>query len=219
VLRACGKRMMVAAAGGAALVLIAAGCAGVMPSRKTPAFAQIPLSENSAVYIQIQGDELRSAMSVEGAQTAAPVRAGSEFTLPVPADQLPAGVATIKASLLLTQFQSGANAAIAGQLTVSWTDDRKAEWQYVSQFSVPAGGCWEGAPIIKLPNPADVKASLEATPGTGKLSVGLRLTADGAALADVRKDGQPVQVQMIVADASGAVIASKVGTLADFGFS
>jgi hypothetical protein len=35
----------------------------------------------------------------------------------------------------------------------------------------------------------------------------------------IRKDGQPVQVTMTVADASGAVTASKVGTLADFGFS
>ncbi len=51
------------------------------------------------------------------------------------------------------------------------------------------------------------------------LRVGLRLTLYGAALTDVRKDGKPVQAQMVVADASGAEVASKVGTLADFGFS
>jgi hypothetical protein len=38
-------------------------------------------------------------------------------------------------------------------------------------------------------------------------------------LTDVRKDGRPVQVKMIVTDASGAEIASKVGPLSDFGFS
>jgi glycine cleavage system regulatory protein len=78
---------------------------------------------------------------------------------------------------------------------------------------------WDHAQCIKLPDPADVKASLEATPATGKLSIGLRLTLYGAAMADVRKNGKPVQVKMVVADASGAEIASKVGTLADFGFS
>ena len=216
-LRTSGKRMM-AAAGVAALALIGAGCAD-MPSQRRPAFARIVLSANSAVSVQIRGDELRSAMSDAGAQTAAPIQAGTEFMLPVPADQLPAGVTAIKASLYLTQFESGENAAVVGQLTVSRTDDRKAQWQYVSHISVPPGPNWDHAQSIKLPNPADATASLEVTPGAGNMSIGLRLHADGAALTDVLKDGKPVQVQMVVADASGAVVASKAGTLADFGFS
>ncbi len=144
------KRLIVAAACAAALSLIGAGCAGVQTS-KAPAFARIALSENSAVSIQIQGDQLRAAMSDAEAQAAAPVKAGPEFTLPVPADQLPAGVTAIKASLSLTQYQSGANAAIVGHLTVCRTDAEKAEWKYVSQLSVPAGPNWDHAQTSSCP--------------------------------------------------------------------
>ena len=216
-LRACGRRL-IAAAGVAALTLIGAGCAGVQTA-PAPAFARIVLPGNSAVSILIQGGEVRAAMSDEAAQAAAPVQAGHEFALPVPADQLPAGVTAIKASVLVTQYQSGANAAVVGHITLCRTDDQKAEWKYVSQISVPPGPNWDHAQSIKLPDPADAKASLEATPAEGALYVGLRLTLYGAALTEVRKDGKPVQVQMVVADASGTEMASKVGTLADFGFS
>ena len=166
-----------------------------MQTSKAPAFARIAVSEKSAVYIQIQGDQLRAAMSVEGLQAAAPVkmreRHEPRFTLPVPADQLPAGVTAIKASLALTQYQSGANAAhlsaisrSAGRMT------EKAEWQYVSQLSVPAGPNWENAPSIKLPEPANVKASLEATPATGKLALGLQ-THTLRRRAERRAQGRP----------------------------
>ena len=223
-LRTCGKGMMVAVAGVAALVLVGAGCT-IEQTSQTPAFARIAVSEKSVVYVQIQGDELRAATSAAELQTAAPVKAGSEFTLPLPADQLPAGVTAIKARLGLQQYQvrnsegPALTRFISGQLTVCRTDDQKVEWQYVSQCGVQAFADVVKARSLELPDPDKVKATLEINPASGKLAIGLRLTADGAALTDVRKDGRPVQVKMVVADASGAEIASKVGALADFGFS
>jgi hypothetical protein len=202
-----------------------------LAAAQQPVFARIIVSEKSVVYLEIQAGELRAAMSVEGLQTATPVkmRASSarliefpEFTLPVPADQLPAGVAPIKASLSWTRFWRGTSSVaapcISGQLTVCRTDDRKAEWQYVSEVGVEAGADAEKAPSIKLPNLDNVKADLQAVPSKGRLAIGLRIIAGDAEMT-IRKDGQPVQVTMTVADASGAVTASKVGTLADFGFS
>jgi hypothetical protein len=231
--RTCGKRWVVAAAVAAALAWLGAGRADAQQA----AFARITVSEKSVVYIRIQGGELRAAMSAEGLQTAAPVKmsAGStreiafpEFTLPVPADQLPAGAAPIKASLKWTRTWMPAldNAAaqvscvmIEGQFTVSRTDAQKVEWQYVSGRGVLAGVKAENAPSIVLPVVDDVKAVISTEPSQGRLGVGLRLSAGGDELADVRKDGQPVQAKVVIADASGAEIASKVGTLADFGFS
>jgi len=139
----------------------------------------------------------------------------------------PAGVTAIKANLVLMQAPTSAAAAptpyiygqLTGQLTVSRTDDQKAEWQYVSQVGVWAWSEAEKSPSIKVPNPDNVKASLDAKPSRGMLAIGLRIGTPFAILTDVRKDGQPVQVKMVVTDASGAEIASKVGPLSDFGFS
>ncbi len=220
--RSCRRTRSVAVAGIAALFLIGAGRTSAQISQGT-AFARLAVSEKSVVYVQIQGGEVRAAMSVEGLQTAEPVNTHTEFALPIPADQLPAGVTAIKANLALMQVQTGASAAllpyIRGTFKVSRTDDRKAEWQYVSAGGGLAGANAEKAPSIKLPNPDKLDASLSATVTGEKLAVGLRVTADGAILTDVRKDGHLVVVKMVVADAFGAEIASKVGTLADFGFS
>jgi hypothetical protein len=223
---------MVAMAGIAALMWLGAGLAAAQTSQNTPVFARIVVSEKSVVYIQIDGSELRAAMSVEGLKTAAPLKWSmesvkqfetGEFALPVPADQLPASVTAIKATLwtVLLRPSPGAEYAphIYGPLTVSRTDDQKAVWQYLSRVCVLGGADAEKAPSIKLPSLDDAKAVLQAAPSRGKLAVGLRIMAGGVLLTDVRKDGQPVQVKMIVTDASGAEIASKVGPLSDFGFS
>ena len=227
-LRTCGKRLILAAAGITALMGLGAGVAAAQQA----AFVRIAVSEKSVVYVRIQGGELRAAMSAEGLQTAAPIkmRASStrmiqfpEFTLPVPADQLPAGAAPIKATLMWMRFWTGGSALpvphFYGQLTVCRTDDRKTQWQYVSQVDVEAGASAEKAPSIKLPTMDNAKAVLQAVPSKGRLAIGLGISDGDATVADVRKDGQPVQVKMVVADASGAEVASKVGALSDFGFS
>ncbi|MGD1000893.1 MAG: hypothetical protein ABSA67_09375 [Candidatus Brocadiia bacterium] len=221
-LRSCGKRLIVAVAGVAALMWVGAGCTSAQVSQG-PAFARLALSEKSAVCIRIQGGEVRAAMSAEGLQTAEPVKTHTEFTLPIPADQLPAGVTAIKANLALMQIQTAASAALApyinGTFRIFRADDQKAEWQFVSAGGGLAGANAEKAPSIKLPDPDKLDASLSATVTGEKLAVGLRVTAGGATLTDVRKDGHLAVVKMVVADASGVEIASKVGTLADFGFS
>jgi hypothetical protein len=226
-LRACGKRRIVATACFAALAWLGGGRAAA----QAPAFARIAVSEKSVVYVQIQRGELRAAMSAQGLQTAAPVKMHwsstslirfPEFTLPVPADQLTAGVTAIKAILNWTRTwttQATPCIMIDGLLMVSRTDGRKAKWQYVSQVEVEAGASAEKAPSINLPAMDDAKVVLSAAPVQGRLGVGVRLTAGGAELTEVRKDGQPVQVKVVVADASGAEVASKTGPLTDFGFS
>jgi hypothetical protein len=231
--RTCGKRWVVAAAGVAALAWLGAG----RTDAQQAAFARITVSEKSVVYIRIQGGELRAAMSAEGLQTAAPVKmsmsstrviAFPEFTLPVPADQLPAGVKAIKATLSWERAWMPAadaraspvsRAMIEGILEVSGTDDQKAEWQYGSVVNVEAAANVEKASSVALPTLDNTKVVLSAEPSEGRLAIGLLLKAAGEVVADVRKDGQPVQAKVVIADASGAEIASKVGTLADFGFS
>ena len=219
-----GKRRFVAAAAAVVLAMIGAGCASEQPAPTTPFFARMNVSEKCVVYFQIQGwDELRAAMSLEGLQAAAPIkihigdgREASErtdFALPIPSDQLPAGITAIKASLALT------TPTLLGELTVCRSDAQKAEWQYVSKVEVAGSAKAENAPSISFPDFGRLRAAIETNPSAGNLGIGLRLTAGGATLADVLKNGQPVQVKMVVADASGAVIASRAGPLADFGFS
>ena len=233
-LRTCGKRLIVAMAAVAAVIGLGAGPDAKQLSQKTPLLAQIVVSEKSVVYIQIQGRELRAAMSVEGLQTAAPVKgrgtdassspyAKYQFTLPVPVDQLPAGITAIKENLTLAgaykNMSSEPEPYIISQLTISRTDDQRAEWQYISNGGAWPGQTWEKAPLIKSPDLDKVKASLEAKLPEGKLTVGLRITAGDAQLTDVHKDGEPVQVKVVVADATGAEVASRVGGMTDFVFS
>jgi len=73
--------------------------------------------------------------------------------------------------------------------------------------------------IIQLPTAEKLTLQVTAVPADGKLGVGVRLMADNKEAGGLSQDGKPVQVQMVVADASGIEKASKVGTLADFGFS
>ncbi len=229
-LRTCGKGLIVAAGvaslGVAALVLIYAGCEDVPTSQNAPVFARIAVSGKSVVYIQIQSGELRAATSVEGLQTAAPVKSFvvnesmfGDVALPVPADQLPAGVTAIKMNLRLVKPWS----YLRGQFTVSRTDFRKAQWQYVSEVGdkplFQAGANAKKAPSIKMADLDNVKAVLATQPSKGRLAVALQIMAGDVRLTDVRKDGQPAQVRMVVTDAAGARIASKVGPLSDFGFS
>jgi len=195
-----------------------------------PVFARIAISNKSIVYIQIKGSELRAAMSVEGLQNPAvrgPLKIreiGSseyvppfEFTLPVPADQLPAGMKAIKASLSIASAQ--AEIFVGGELRTTRTDAHSVEWEYVSRVNTGTSERVKDAPNISLPDLGKPKAILEARTSEGKLALGIRLSAGIAELIDVRKNGHPVQVNMVVTDASGAQVASKVGVLSDFGFS
>jgi hypothetical protein len=224
----------------AALIWIGPASAAAMSeqSSQKPAFARIVVSKKTVVYIQIQGNELRAATSVEGLQSGAPVKSGRgawrspgegpfEFALPVAANQLPASVTAIKGILSRSIF-AGAESPhpefyFFGQLLVSRLDNHGAEWQYAACALVPAGASAAEAPEIELPNLDKIRAILEADPSRGKLAIGLQLiastTTGGTTLTDVLKEGRPAPVKMVVTDASGVEIASKVGTLAEFGFS
>jgi len=249
-LRACGKRPIVAACAAALALIGAGCAgrqtsqkppiyARIAVSEKSAVYIMIqesdkvdvgPGSSRPAPRMAI----LLTATSVEGlgspqaikrmaVLTAAPGSdnwSASEFTLPVPADQLPAGVTAIKAVLLPASSRAAMAHDFSGWLKVCRTDDRKSEWEYALQIGDFTGGTCAGkAPLITLPDLNKVKARLETTSANGKLEIGLRLIAGSATLTEVNKDGKPVQAQMIVADASGAEVASKLGTLADFGFS
>jgi hypothetical protein len=226
---------MVAMAGVAALTLIGADTAG---GQQTPAYVRINVSEKSTVYLEFRGAELRAATSVEGLKTAQPVlmrsvggRPGQfpEITLPIPADQLPTGIVAIRGTFELGSVMHPVAGRMEkktfsyGQIGICRNDEKNAQWQYNVSIQLLTGDVAESTPGIQLPTMLpdldNVKASLETKPSRGKLAIGLRIMAGGATLTDVRKDGQPVQVKMVVADASGAEIASKIGPLSTFGFS
>ena len=99
------KAQSIAMAGIVALALVAAAPADEQLGQKS-AYLRITVSEKSVVYLQAQGLELRAAMSVEGLQSAEPMKMrvfggtaaqAREFALPIPADQLPAGITAVKA--------------------------------------------------------------------------------------------------------------------------
>jgi hypothetical protein len=146
-----------------------------------------------------------------------------EFALPIPADQLPAGISAVKLGLWLNAGPPDPKIPpgpyFFGKLTLCRTDDQKAKWLYVTALGSPAGSDADTAPSVKLPSVDDIKLTVTALPGPGKLAVGVQLSAGSAALPDIRKDGKPVQVSVSVADSAGKTVEQKSGPLADFGFS
>ncbi len=214
-----------------ALALAAAALAEEQPGAKA-ACLRIIVSEKSVIYLQVQGLELRAAMSVEGLQSAEPMKMrlfggtaaqARVFSLPIPADQLPAGVTAIKLGLWLGQAPPSPKSLpglyFTGKLTQCRTDAQKAEWQYVTSIASIAGSDAEKAPAIQLPSLAGLKLTVTAEPSKGNVGVGLALSAGTATLPEIRRDGKPVQASVSVSNAAGKIIAEKTGTLTDFGFS
>jgi hypothetical protein len=128
----------VAMAGIVALALAAVARADET-SGQSAAYLRIAVSEKSFVYLQAQGLELRAATSVAGLQSAEPMKMrvfggtaaqAREFALPVPPDQLPAGISAVKLGLWFGMKPPDPKIPprpyFTGKLTLCRTDDQKA---------------------------------------------------------------------------------------------
>jgi hypothetical protein len=211
--------VIVAIAGIMALTLIGAG---VLDVKQKPGYVRINVSDKSAIYMEFKGAELRAAASVEGLKTAEPVALRAlgnqaarspEFTLPIPADQLPEGISAVKGTF--TRFGN----RIQGQLGICRTDAQKAAWQCDVRVGSEAGENAAAAKPISFPKLEKLALTVTGRPSNGKLGVGVWLAAGNASVSDLSKDGRPVLVQVSVTDAAGNEAGAKKGPLADFGFS
>ncbi|MGO8702849.1 MAG: hypothetical protein ACLQVA_03440 [Candidatus Brocadiia bacterium] len=210
---------IVAIAGILALALIGAGVLDV--TQKT-GYVRINVSDKSAIWLEFKGTELRAAASAEGLKTAEPVALRAlgnqasespEFTLPIPADQLPEGIWAVKGS-----FRRFGN-MVLGQLGICRTDEQKVVWQCDVRVTSSTGDTAVGAGTMQLPGLEKISLNVSAKPSNGKLGVGVHLTASINQVSDVRKYGKPVLVQVSVTDASGNEVGARKGPLTDFGFS
>ncbi|MGD0999592.1 MAG: hypothetical protein ABSA67_02730 [Candidatus Brocadiia bacterium] len=210
---------IVAVAGILALALIGAGVLDV--TQKT-GYVRINVSDKSAVWLEFKGAELRAAASAEGLKTAEPVALrvlanqvaqSSEFSLPIPSDQLPKGISAVKGTF--TRFGN----RVQGQLGICRTDEQKYIWQCDVRIASSTGNTAVAARTMQLPSLDKIALTVSATPSNGKLGVGVRLTAGINQLSGVRKYGKPVLVQVSVTDASGNEVSARKGPLTDFGFS
>ena len=211
--------VIVAIVGIMALTLVGAG---VLSGPLKPGYVRINVSDKSAVCLEFKGAELRAAASAEGLKTAEPVRLvglnsqapqSGEFTLPIPADQLPEGISAIKGT-----FARRGN-RVYSLLGICRTDAQKAVWQCdVGLWSV-VGDQTDAAPSIPLPGLEKLTLAVTGAPSKGSLGVGVNLTAGNSRVTGVRKDGKPVQVQVRVTDAAGKEVGARTGPLTDFGFS
>jgi hypothetical protein len=195
---------------------------GTARAPETPVYVRINVSEKTSVYLEFQGREVRAAMSAEGLTAATPSKPRQEIALPIPADQLPAGITAVKSGLAASQAVTGSwgttPAQVWGYLAVCRTDDRKAEWQCILRVASPAADSADKAPAIQLPDLTKLTLSVAGNPAAGSLGVGIRLLADKTELFDVRKDGKSVDAQITVADASGKQAGSTKEPLAGLGF-
>jgi hypothetical protein len=195
---------------------------GLFSGKQAPGYVRINVSDKSTVYLEFEGAALRAAASVEGLKTAEPValRAvgfqasrSAEFTLPIPADQLPAGISAVTGIFTRT----GNN--VSGQLEIRLTDAQGIVWQCDATVGARLGDRADAGPSIQLPGLEKLVLNVTAGPSNGKLGIGVLLTGSDHRVRDVLRDGKPVPVQVSVTDAAGKEVAARNGPLADFGFS
>jgi hypothetical protein len=210
---------IVAIVGILALALIGAG---VLDVTQKAGYVRINVSDQSAIWLEFKGAELRAAASAEGLKTVDPVALRAlgnqasespEFTLPIPADQLPEGISAVKGS-----FRRFGN-IVQGQLGICRTDEQKVVWQCDVRVASSTGATAVAATTMQMPSLKKIALAVSGAPSNGKLGVGVRLTAGSDQLSGVRKDGKPVLVQVSVTDAAGNEVGARKGPLTDFGFS
>ena len=152
---------IVAIAGILALALIGAGVLDV--TQKT-GYVRINVSDKSAIWLEFKGTELRAAASAEGLKTAEPVALRAlgnqasespEFTLPIPADQLPEGIWAVKGS-----FRRFGN-MVLGQLGICRTDEQKVVWQCDVRVTSSTGDTAVAAGTMQLPGLEKTRADCQ----------------------------------------------------------
>jgi hypothetical protein len=212
--------VLIAIAGIIALTLIGAG---VLAGAPKAGYVRISVSDKSTAFLQLDSAGLRAAMSIGGLRTAEPAKAPAltvglasapEVTLPIPTDQLPAGVTAVKVRLL-----PGPGRSFTGKLALCRTDGQKAVWEYEENIGGMTGARPEEALTFSLPDLNGLKLRVTAVPSRGRVAIGLGLSAGLFALNEIRKDGKAVPVSVSVVDSAAMSLAQKRGTLTDFGFS
>ncbi len=206
----------------AGIMALALAVAGLFSGKQGAGYVRINVSEESAVWLEFDGAALRAAASAEGLKTAEPVplralnfqtsRSG-EFTLPIPADRLPAGISAVKGS-----FTRAMN-SVSGRLGICRTDAQRVVWQCDVGVWSRTGDRADWAPAIPLPSLEKLALVVTGEPSHGKLGIGVRLAAGDHPTSGVLRDGKPVPVQVSVTDAAGREVAARKGPLTDFGFS
>ena len=209
---------------------------------KTPAYVRADFfNSGSSVYFECKNNELRTATTAEGLNTAVPVGAvrtvgGNsadsmvrfpEIALPIPANQFPAGVTAVKATFCLYgvegpdyRINGMPDTYLSGEIGICRTDDQQSEWQYVMQGAMHACDSADKLPDTKWAELGKVITfSVKGKSANAALGVGVSAEAGTVHLSDIRKDGIPVDVHVTVLDASGKKVASGTGPLSAYGFS
>lgn len=200
-----------------------------------PNYLRIAVSQKLYVYAQFEGKELRMATTVQGLETAKPVKA-ERYTrqyvmfaptdLPKPANRVLGAWSNIKAGFFLftppkgMKVPAGAGDWFAGaELYLSRNDARRAVWTYTLRSQVHTGTVPTGAPAIIVPRTARLSLKIESEPkGKDEMGIGLRVTAGKSHVGEITRNGKSTQAQISVWDPGGRVVDSRKKALSDLGF-
>jgi hypothetical protein len=207
-------------------------------------YLRLDLAPATTVYAEVLGSHVRIAGSPDGLASAVPLalsKAGRDYIefgnieLPVELQTLPQGCAGVKAALTVYGLvRSRWGSAYAGRslrcdarLSFAWEGTDGTEWTYwthshdidldPSPRSFPAGD----VATVRFAAFGPVAMEVLAEPGRrggAEAGIAVVLSAGELELDRVERDGEIVEVNLLVQDSRGRTAVSERGTLGDFGY-
>lgn len=196
-----------------------------LPCFGAAGYLRIGTSEDAAMYVKIDGAELRMAETVEKLDGAEPVKGTmrgrniamfSGVQLPAPQKE---GKSSCKTDM--RTYPRGDTLRVTGMVQTQITDAEGVLWTYVSYLNAQAASTPEKAPLVKLlsTDGAEAKMPVVAKPQkNGAMGIGVTLTINGQSFRVIMKGGSPVMATVTTLDQNGKEVAKATKKLADFGF-
>jgi hypothetical protein len=177
------------------------------------------------VWVQLKGNQMRQAASaadLETAEWASPRERGWGYTafapIDVPSEGMDVGIAVDAARVGLVAFGSWYDA----EWEYEKRDEAKARWEYMVSAPLETARSPEEAVLNEPPRlekpVLELDTEVGREEGQSTIGVALWLDTDDWGIEEIRRNGQPVEVQVRILDSTGKEVASETGSLEDFGY-
>jgi hypothetical protein len=208
------------------------GLAGGAHAAAKPVYAQIRFggADTPVIYLRFDQGQLYMATSAKDLKTAKPVEAAARqmgdgvvgyrpLDLPAKAEGITKATVTLVAQPSPRSPKSDATYLYA-DFRIQRRDKSGATWEYDYAAGGEAKGATtlEKAYVVTVPSWEDYTLSIETKVEKGKVSVGLRVKADGQEVRGMKHSGKPVAARFEVRDARGKLVHKATGDLEKFGF-
>jgi hypothetical protein len=197
-------------------------------------YGKLILFKDCVLYAKAEGDTMRFATGPEGLNDAPIIKGRSDrngiwfndVSIPIPAEGVPQGFSGASGRFYfytkrVVKDADGSYQFIPGTVATLWLsslDDRNIRWDYVFQPKMDMLGELDQAPEAHGDLSEGINLDIALTSADSDVYVGLHLASGNLPMENIMRNGSPAPVEVALFGPDGEQVASKTGTLADFGF-